>query len=62
MVLAALLLAAAVAAAPPDGTYKYTIEQTSTAIGSATVSVKRADVGIQVHETQEVKLPSASRT
>lgn len=62
MVLAAFLVAAAVAAAPPDGTYSYTIQQTSNNIGTATVSVKHADLGIQIHESQDLKMASSTRS
>jgi len=62
MILAAVLVAAAVAAAPPDGTYSYSLEQSSASIGSATVTVKHADAGIVIHETQDLKLPSSTRS
>lgn len=57
MLLAALLVAAAVSAgsgapAPADGTYNYSIEAGSDKIGSSSVTVKRSDAGITVHETQ----------
>jgi hypothetical protein len=62
MVFAALLVAAAVAVAPPDGTYSYSIEQASATIGSATVTVKHGDAGIQVRETQSDKVSTSSRS
>jgi hypothetical protein len=68
MYIAALVIAAALQAAagtpaaqsasnpgaPPDGTYKYSINQNSAAIGTSTVTVKRTDAGITIHETETV--------
>ncbi len=42
------------AAAPPDGTYTYSIAQNSAPIGTSTVTVKRTDAGITVHENETV--------
>ena len=46
--------AAGNAAAPPDGTYTYSIVQNSGSIGTSTVTVKRTDAGITVHENETV--------
>jgi|SRR5579872_5007429 len=62
MLLAALALVVAVAAAPPDGTYSFSIEQASAAVGTATVTVKHGDAGIQVHEKQDLKLSTSTRS
>lgn len=40
------------AAAPPDGTYNYTISKGGDALGKSTVTIKRADVGVTIHETE----------
>jgi hypothetical protein len=65
--LAALVVAAAVsaspspapayngAAAPPDGVYNYTITQNGNAIGKSSVTIKRGEVGLTVHETETVQ-------
>ena len=60
MVFAALVVAASLAAAPPDGTYSYDLQQSGTSIGSATVTLKHADAGILIHEKQDIKLGSSS--
>ncbi|MDQ6780181.1 MAG: hypothetical protein M3Z37_03375 [Candidatus Eremiobacteraeota bacterium] len=62
MFLAALSVAAALAVAPPDGTYSFSIEQTSVSIGTTTVTVKRADAGVQIHEKQDLKMNATSRS
>lgn len=62
MLIAALTVAAALAVAPPDGTYSFSIEQTSASIGTATVTVKRADSGLQIHEKQDLKMNATSRS
>ena len=64
MFLAALVVAAAVsaspspapgshgAAAPPDGVYTYTITQAGNAMGKSSVTIKRSDIGLTIHEAQ----------
>jgi hypothetical protein len=68
MLTAALVIAAALQAAsgaassqtasgvgaPPDRTYTYSITQNSASIGTSTVTVKRTDAGITVHETETI--------
>jgi hypothetical protein len=53
-VIAAVVGAAAPSgtAAPPDGTYTYSITQAGTQIGTSTVTIKRSSAGISVHEDQ----------
>ena len=41
-----------VAAAPPDGTYNYSITQSGSQIGTSTVIVKRVGSDVTVHETE----------
>ena len=60
MILAALVVAAGLAAAPPDGTYSFGLEQSGASIGTATVTLKHADAGVLVHETQDIKLGGSS--
>ncbi len=65
MFLAALVVAAAVSAtptaganpgapAPADGTYNYTITKGTDTIGKSSVTIKRSDIGLTVHETESV--------
>ncbi len=42
-------------AAPPDGTYTYSIQQTGSDLGKSTVKIARADIGITVHEEQQLQ-------
>lgn len=59
MILLAVVVAATigaaqvgVAAAPPDGTYNYSITQSGSQIGTSTVIVKRVGSDVTVHETE----------
>jgi hypothetical protein len=64
--LAAFVVAAAVsaapsptpapngAAAPADGVYNYTITQAGNSLGKSTVTIKRSDIGLTIHETETV--------
>lgn len=49
---AATIVAYSAPAAPPDGTYKYTITQNGATIGTSTVSIKRQASSLTLHETQ----------
>jgi hypothetical protein len=40
------------ATAPGDGTYNYSILQNGSPIGTSSVTVKRSDIGISLHETE----------
>jgi hypothetical protein len=62
--LTALVVAAAVsaspspapgsngAAAPPDGVYTYTITQAGSALGKSSVTIKRSEIGLTIHEAE----------
>lgn len=57
MLFAALVIATAVAgssgaAAPPDGTYNYSITSGNDTVGKSSVSVKRTGDGVALHETE----------
>ena len=39
-------------AAPADGTYNYTITKGSDAIGKSSVTIKRTDIGLTIHEAE----------
>ncbi len=42
------------ASAPADGSYSYTITQNGNDVGKSSFTIKRADVGLTVHETETV--------